>query len=62
MTKPMDFWHKCFPVSFAEFLRTSVYRTPPVIASEHYVNEKWLAKKKHLDGINLDSFNDLKKV
>ena len=28
-------WHRCFPVNFVEFLRTSFfYRTPPVAASE----------------------------
>ena len=23
-------WHRCFPVNFAEFLRTTFYRTPSV--------------------------------
>ena len=29
-------WHRCFPVNFAKFLRTSFfYRTPPVAASDY---------------------------
>ena len=24
------FWHRCFPVNFAKFLRTPFFRTPPV--------------------------------
>ena len=28
------FWHRCFPVTFAKFLRTPFYRTFPVAASD----------------------------
>ena len=27
-------WHRCFPVTFGKFLRTSFYKTPPVDVSE----------------------------
>ena len=27
-------WHRCFPVNFVKFLRTPIYRTPLVAASE----------------------------
>ena len=38
-------WHRCFPVSFAKFLRTPCfYGTPPVAASEK-VNEKKMLLK-----------------
>ena len=26
-------WHRCFPVIFVNFVRTSFYRTPPVTGS-----------------------------
>ena len=44
-------WHRCIPVKFAKFLRTSFfYRKPPVAASDHQknfifskktMNDKW---------------------
>ena len=31
-------WHRCFPVEFAKFLRTTfLYRTPPVATSERRI-------------------------
>ena len=27
-------WHRCFPVDFANFKNTFLYRTPPVAASD----------------------------
>ena len=31
--KKKRLWHRCFPLTFAKFLRTLSYRTPPVAAS-----------------------------
>ena len=28
-------WHRCFPVDFANFKNTFLYRTPPVAASDN---------------------------
>ena len=40
-------WHRCFPVNFANFLRTSFFiKTPPVAASQikWMIATKWIEK------------------
>ena len=43
-------WHRCFPVNFANFLRTRFfYRTPPVTASPNLINRKTQRHQFSLD-------------
>ena len=37
-------WHRCFPVNFAKFLKTSFYRTPP----DDWFLKKGIAKRSRL--------------
>ena len=30
-------WHRCFPVNFANFKKTFLYRAPPVAASDNTI-------------------------
>ena len=37
-------WHRCFPVTFAKFLRTQFYRTPP---GDCFLKETFFQSKEH---------------
>ena len=40
LNKNADLRHRCFPVNFAQFLRTRFYRTPPATASDYSYSKK----------------------